>query len=290
MIGSGIAKMIEEALDRFVRRGIPAGALRDQVASSALPPAGNTGQGYTPDPDAVTRVNVRKNSTGSVYSRRRLNLIEGGNVTLTVADDSGNEEVDITIAAASGSTLTVEEVDGSPTDSAVTKIVFPNGTLGIASHVATYTPTGSDLLSLIYDQIANGTDDPIDFKITSGSYVVLGYFKGNSTSGWSSPTNAIHTVTTGKRFIVVAAHGSSGIIGDTGSRQARLRNTTDSTDVVGATFFASTNGAMSIPYTGDVASSTVLASAAASKALELQLWNTNTTKRAMGAFVIAREV
>jgi hypothetical protein len=41
-----------------------------------------------------------------------------------------------------GGSLTVEEVDGSPTDSAVTKLVFPNGTLGIASHVATYTPAG----------------------------------------------------------------------------------------------------------------------------------------------------
>lgn len=39
-----------------------------------------------------------------------------------------------------GSALTVEEVDGSPTDSAITKIVFPNGTLSIASHVATFTP------------------------------------------------------------------------------------------------------------------------------------------------------
>lgn len=39
--------------------------------------------------------------------------------------------------------LTVEEVDGSPTDSAITKIVFPNGTLGISSHIATYTPASS---------------------------------------------------------------------------------------------------------------------------------------------------
>jgi hypothetical protein len=39
-----------------------------------------------------------------------------------------------------GTLTTIEEVDGSPTDSAVTKLVFPNGTLGIASHVATYTP------------------------------------------------------------------------------------------------------------------------------------------------------
>lgn len=52
-------------------------------------------------------------------------------------------------ASGGGSSLTVEEVDGSPTDSAVTKIVFPNGTLGIASHVATYTP------------IAASTDDPV---------------------------------------------------------------------------------------------------------------------------------
>jgi hypothetical protein len=51
---------------------------------------------------AVARVGVRKNSTGSVFERRRLNLIEGSGVTLTVADDSGNEEVDITIAAAGG--------------------------------------------------------------------------------------------------------------------------------------------------------------------------------------------
>lgn len=55
------------------------------------------------------------------------------------------------------SALTVEEVDGSPTDSAVTKIVFPNGTLSIASHVATYTPATAGT----YPKFAankNGTD------------------------------------------------------------------------------------------------------------------------------------
>lgn len=40
---------------------------------------------------------VRKNSTGSDTTRRRLNLIEGTNVTITIADDAGNDEVDITI-------------------------------------------------------------------------------------------------------------------------------------------------------------------------------------------------
>lgn len=42
----------------------------------------------------------------------------------------------------SGTLTTIEEVDGSPTDSAVTKLVFPNGTLSIVGHVATYTPAG----------------------------------------------------------------------------------------------------------------------------------------------------
>jgi hypothetical protein len=41
-----------------------------------------------------------------------------------------------------GAALTIEEVDGSPTDSAPTKLVFPNGTLGLVGHVMTYTPAG----------------------------------------------------------------------------------------------------------------------------------------------------
>lgn len=45
------------------------------------------------------RVAVRKNSGAVVGTRRRLNLVEGGNITLTVADDGANEEVDVTVAA-----------------------------------------------------------------------------------------------------------------------------------------------------------------------------------------------
>jgi hypothetical protein len=54
--------------------------------------------------------------------------------------NSGGTVTDV--EAGGGAALTVEEVDGTPTDSAVTRIVFPNGTLSIASHVATYTPAG----------------------------------------------------------------------------------------------------------------------------------------------------
>jgi len=46
-------------------------------------------------------VDIRKNSTGSTFTRPRINFIEGSNITLTVADDSGDGEVDVTVAAAS---------------------------------------------------------------------------------------------------------------------------------------------------------------------------------------------
>ncbi len=48
--------------------------------------------------DAISRVSVRKNTGGAnVGARRRLNLIEGANIVLTIADDAAAEEVDITI-------------------------------------------------------------------------------------------------------------------------------------------------------------------------------------------------
>ena len=47
-------------------------------------------------------VGVRKNSTGSTFTRRRINFIEGTGVTITVADDSTDDEVDVTINSSGG--------------------------------------------------------------------------------------------------------------------------------------------------------------------------------------------
>jgi len=55
--------------------------------------------------DGVARVTVRENTGLNVGSRRRLNFIEGSNVTLTITDDATDEEVDITIAAATGAAV-----------------------------------------------------------------------------------------------------------------------------------------------------------------------------------------
>lgn len=47
-------------------------------------------------------VTIRKNSGADIGTRPRLNLIEGANIALTIADDAGDNEVDITITSSGG--------------------------------------------------------------------------------------------------------------------------------------------------------------------------------------------
>lgn len=47
-------------------------------------------------------VKTRKNSTGTIYARPRVNFIEGTNVTITMADDAVDNEIDLTITSAAG--------------------------------------------------------------------------------------------------------------------------------------------------------------------------------------------
>lgn len=59
------------------------------------------------------RTIIRKTGT-LIGVRRTINLIEGTNVTLTVADDSVNDRVNVTINASGGggSGLTQQQVEG----------------------------------------------------------------------------------------------------------------------------------------------------------------------------------
>lgn len=74
-------------------------------------------------------------NTARLYAKDKSGVTE-----LFYKNDAGTER---DLSSSGGSALTVEEVDGGPTDSAVTKIKFPNGTLAIASHEATYTPAAA---------------------------------------------------------------------------------------------------------------------------------------------------
>lgn len=64
----------------------------------------------------VARVGVRRNSGGSTYERRRINLIEGANVSISVADDPTDEEVDVTLAATGGAGTDVSRIVTAPVE------------------------------------------------------------------------------------------------------------------------------------------------------------------------------
>jgi hypothetical protein len=87
--------------------------------------------------DNNARVAVSKNSAATTGTRRRINLIEGTGITLTVADDSGNEEVDVTIASAAP-TIVTDVVTGSTS-------TIPNGSNLTANTVTTTPGSGTEV-------------------------------------------------------------------------------------------------------------------------------------------------
>ena len=124
---------------------------------------------------------IRKNSAGSDFMRRRINLIEGANITLTVADDPTNNEVDVTIVAAGGGGggLTWNEVAGTTQAAAV-----DNGY--IANNVALVTVTIPDTAAF-------------------GSVVRVA---GNGAGGWAVAQNAGETIHFGNVDSTTGAGGS----------------------------------------------------------------------------------
>jgi hypothetical protein len=91
---------------------------------------------------------ITANGSNSLFGN--VNLQAGTGIALGVS----GQDVTITNTGSSsgggsGTNLTIEEVDGSPTVAA-TKLVLPNGTLGVVGTVATYTPTGGGSLTEAY--------------------------------------------------------------------------------------------------------------------------------------------
>jgi hypothetical protein len=81
----------------------------------------NDGNGVAGNPtisvisnSSTQKVEVTKNSGAVVGTRKQLNFIEGSNITLTIADDAGNDQVDITITGASSTAYSTIEEEGTP--------------------------------------------------------------------------------------------------------------------------------------------------------------------------------
>jgi hypothetical protein len=128
----------------------------------------------------------------------------------------------------SGTLTTIEEADGSPTDSAVTKLVLPNGTLSIVGHVATYTPAasgGSLSMPTVVQGVASSGVNTTNPTLTiaaaaSGNRIVLGLNLVGRASTSVTCTNVtwtkiVGTATSGggsryELWVGVVAGGSSG--------------------------------------------------------------------------------
>lgn len=104
--------------------------------------------------DAIT---MRKNTAGSTYTRRIVNVIEGSNTTLTLAESDANDEINLTVASSGGTSIIG---GGSPSIAAGTGAGSP----------ASVSITGTDKSGLIAITTGTGTatNSPI-FTVTFSS-------------------------------------------------------------------------------------------------------------------------
>lgn len=119
----------------------------------------------------ITGVGIIKNSGAVVGTRAKVNFIEGSNITLTIADDAGNGEVDVTIAATGSGTVggsgTANEITywtNSTTLGSLTTATYPSLTelsyvKGVTSAIQTQINAKFTLPSLTSGSVlfSNGT-------------------------------------------------------------------------------------------------------------------------------------
>jgi hypothetical protein len=149
-------------------------------------------------------------SNGSNALFENVNVAAGSGIALGVA----GQTVTITNtgsssggAGGSGTLTTIEEVDGSPTSSAVTKLVLPNGTLGIVGTVATYTPTASGSAQE-HNEIAAAVLTNATSTGDAGSR--SDHFPGSSLAGgWASIGTAVSAGPTVKYSVLSFIPGAS---------------------------------------------------------------------------------
>lgn len=213
---------------------VPAPGAGDAAAGKFLKADGT----FAVPSGGISGVVVRKNSGADVGTRPRINFIEGSNVTLTVADDAGDGEVDVTIAASGGSTPTMTFVllptpyptatttagIGSvnqvrflrfylPGSLTVNRIAFRCGSSGIAANfgVGIYNSAGTSLL-VDSGPVANAANTTKD--VAQGAPVVLA--AGDYILAWTAdntgPTLVVQAIATGANFALNATtvqHGTA---------------------------------------------------------------------------------
>jgi hypothetical protein len=134
----------------------------------------------------IGAVTVEKNGT-AVGTRRNINFIEGTNITLTIADDSANDEVDVTIAASGGGATNLDSLTDvvitTPSNGQVLKYNGTNwindtdatggggGGLTWSRKTANYTAVNGD--AIIADTSGGTFTITLPATPTTGTYIKL---------------------------------------------------------------------------------------------------------------------
>lgn len=119
--------------------------------------------GESPYPEGYTTVPIIVQKAGSeIGTRGVINLIEGSNVTLTVADNSGQNRVDVTVAAAAGS-IAVED-EGSQILASAARLNFTGSGVTVTdagSNEATIAVSGAGATNAFGTILVSGQSDVV---------------------------------------------------------------------------------------------------------------------------------
>jgi len=112
---------------------------------------------------------TRKNSGGADFVRGRINFIEGTDITISMSDDAGNDEIDLTINSTPGTATQLRAFPiliGTPMPMAQGTARRPNrGTYGTASDVPVITVDANGrVTALTTTPLGSGTEMDPTFK------------------------------------------------------------------------------------------------------------------------------
>lgn len=136
------------------------------------------------DNTSTQKIEVTKNSGAVVGTRKQLNFIEGSNVTLTIADDVGNDQVDITIAASVGGGVS----DGDKGDISVTA---SGATWTIDNDVVTFAKMQNISTSRLLGRSTAASGDIEELTIGSGLSLSAGELSATGGGGGLSQAQVL---------------------------------------------------------------------------------------------------
>lgn len=151
------------------------------------------------DNSNIQKVEVVKNSGAVVGTRKQLNFIEGTNITLTITDDNGNDQVDIEIdATGGGSSETVVCTTSENIAAGSIVNLYLNGGV-LTARKADATTTGKEADGFVIATTLSGANATVYFSsntntaasgLTIGGEYYLDTTAGGVVLAASSPTGA----------------------------------------------------------------------------------------------------